>query len=89
MAGGWIGLKGNHRQTGTGTGMPGCIFPQKLSGRQIYSIFHSQNIIGGQCLIQIPAALIKTRIIRTAVELHKVIQADRQHLIVHFFPLLF
>jgi hypothetical protein len=77
MAGGRIGLEGKHRQTGTGPGMPGCIFLQKLAGQQIYRIFHSQDIIWRQRLIQIPAALIEARVIRTAVELHRIIQGHR------------
>lgn len=88
MAGGRIGLERKHRQPGAGPGMPGCIFLQKLPGRQIYCILHSQNIIGRQCLIQIPAALIETRVIRAAVELHGIIQGHGQHLIVHFLSFM-
>jgi hypothetical protein len=38
----------------------GGILPEKLSGWEAEVVFKTQNVIGGQKLVQVSAALIKT-----------------------------
>ena len=55
-------------QSGFRSHVPGGVALQKIGSGEFQAVFQSENIIGGQKLIEIPAAFIETGDLRGAFE---------------------